>query len=93
MTSVAAHDGGKPGRGILVWKLRRNIGAAFVRANATLLMDRVAHTGVTQLRLIRGSPGRSLGSFRGSACVCVCVAEASHAHRQQRNAAPRWEAP
>ena len=32
-------------RGILMWKLRRKIGAAIVRANAMLLMDRVAHTG------------------------------------------------
>ena len=28
-----------------MWKLRRKIGAAIVRANAMLLMDRVAHTG------------------------------------------------
>ena len=32
-------------RGILMWKLRRKIGAAIVRANAMLSMDRVAHTG------------------------------------------------
>ena len=31
--------------GILMWKLRRKIGAAIVRANAMLLMDRVAHMG------------------------------------------------
>ena len=29
------------GTGILMWKLRRNIGAVIVRANALLLMDRV----------------------------------------------------
>ena len=45
-------------RGILMWKLRMKIGAAIVRANAMLLMDRVA-------RLIRGSPRRSVGSFEG----------------------------
>ena len=44
--------------------------------------------GVMRLRLTRGSPGRSLGSFRGGG-----PAEAACAHRLQRNAAPRWEAP
>ena len=73
-----------------MWKLRRQIGAAIrAKANAMLLMDRVAHTGVDVARgFIRGSPGRSLGSFGGGE-----AAEASYAHRQQRNAAPRWEAP
>ena len=33
-------------RGILMWKLCRKIGAAIVRANAMLLMDLVAYTGV-----------------------------------------------
>ena len=52
-------------RGILMWNLRRKIGAAIVRANGMLLMDRVAQPGVKRPRLIRGSPGRSLGSFWG----------------------------
>ena len=44
-------------RGILMWKLRMKTGAAIVRANAMLLMDRVATRGGLRLRLIRGSPG------------------------------------
>ena len=69
-------------RGILMWKLRRKIGAAVVRANAMLLMDRVAHTGVTRPRLTRGSQGLSPGSFGawyGMVDVCdgYLAAEAS----------------
>ena len=48
--------------------------------------ESIAHDG---LRLTRGSPGLSPGSFEGGGDP----AEASYAHRQQRNAAPRWEAP
>ena len=70
-------------RGILMWKLRMKIGAAIVRANAMLLMDRVAHTGgVMRLACSRQSRAESQ-FFRGGD-----PAEATYAaHRLQRNAA------
>ena len=69
-------------RGILMWKLRRKIGAAVVRANAMLLMDRVAPAGgdaaAAHSRQSRAESRFFLG--RGAA-------EASCAHGQHRNAA------
>ena len=77
-------------RGILMWKLRRKIGAAIVRANAMLLMDRVAHTGGDAAAAYSRQSRAESRFFRGGGGG---AAEASYAHRQQRNAAPRWEAP
>ena len=74
--------------GILMWKLRRKTGAAIVRANAMLLMDRVAHTGSDATAAYSRQSRAESRFFRGGD-----PAEASYAHRQQRNAAPRWEAP
>ena len=79
---------GKKARGILIWKLRRTIGITIVRANAMLRKDRAAPTvGDAATAYSRQSRAESL-FFR-----VRDPAEASYAHRQQRNAAPRREAP
>ena len=75
-------------RGILMWKLRMKIGAAIVRANAMLLLDRVAHTGGDAAAAYSRQSRAESRFFRGGD-----PAEATYAHRLQRNAAPRWEAP
>ena len=75
-------------RGILMWKLRMKIGAAVVRANAMLLMDRVAHAGGDAAAAHSRQSRAESRFFRGGD-----PAEATHAHRLLRNAAPRWEAP
>ena len=75
-------------RGILMWKLRMKIGAAIVRANAMLLMDRVAHTGGDAAAAYSRQSRAESRFFRGGD-----PAEATYAHRLLRNAAPRWEAP
>ena len=80
-------------RGILMWKLRRKIGAAIVRANAMLLMDRVAHTGGdaaaaysrqsrAESRFFRGM-GMAWGGSRGFLCSQAAAERGSS----------RWEAP
>ena len=68
--------------GILMWKLRRKIGAAIVRANVMLLMDRVAHTGGDAAAAYSRQSRAESRFFRGGD-----PAEASYAHRQ-----PRWQA-
>ena len=62
-----------------MWKLHRTIGAAIVRTNALLLMDRVAHTGgdaaaafsrqsgAEEPRFFRGGPGRGVLCSWGAA--------------------------
>ena len=83
---VAASQG--KARGILMWKLRMKIGAAIVRANEMLLMDRVAHTGGDAAAAHSRQSRAESRFFRGGN-----PAEATCAHRLLRNAAPRWEAP
>ena len=60
-------------RGILTWKLRRKVGAAVVRANAMLLMDRVAHAGGDAAAAHSTEAFVSLGcmdntAFQGNSC-------------------------
>ena len=63
-------------------------GRYIVRANAMLLMDRVAHTGGDAAAAHSRQSRAESRFFRGGD-----PAEATYAHRLQRNAAPRWEAP
>ena len=69
-------------RGILMWKLRMKIGAAIVRANAMLLLDRVAHTGGDAAAAYSRQSRAESRFFRGGD-----PAEATYAHMLQRNAA------
>ena len=64
------------------------IGAAIVRANAMLLLDRVAHTGGDASAAYSRQSRAESRFFQGGD-----PAEATYAHRLLRNAAPRWEAP
>ena len=71
-------------RGILMWKLRMKIGAAIVRANAMLLMDRVAHTGGDAGAAYSRQSRAESRFFRGGD-----PAEATYAHDHSQAAAER----